>query len=323
LLAAAKEGYGTAFDKQYKNSLCIANMDYAASPFNAAQSDAATRAWLDTLVKAGLYSPAVEIPASDFQQAFAQYQATPELAKWRNGRSLCVAKGVEIADVTGIEKPAEQPLGRHGGPPTVLAAKATLVLKATDTAPWMATAEVREMVLGQLNGWAYKDAHLERVEVDYFGLRDGQWATGLAYKTELNQQYMAAQRGKKPGDGSTASASPGLFAGITSSLSNLFSFGGHPLTGTWRVDTDKMGAAMGMGSLNGLGGMVGNQMDMTFTHSTMEMGGQLVKCTFEVDGQRVKVMPEGQPAGLVFVMHGKDTAKVDMGLVQVEYKRVK
>jgi hypothetical protein len=262
------------------------------------------------------------VPATDVQQAFAQYQATPELAKWRKGHSLCAAQGVEISAVTEIQKPAEQSIGRNGGPPTVLAVNATFLLQTTATAPWMATAEVRDVVLGQLNGWTYQDAHLQRTETNVFGLRDGQWATGPAYAEELTQKYTATQQGMNPGDAVQSTARTGLFAGITASLSKLFSFGGHPLTGTWRMDSDKMGASMGIGSLKGMGGMMGNQLDMTFTSNTMEIGGQLVKCTFEVDGKRVKVMPEGQPAGLVFVLLDKDTAKVDMGLMQVEYKRV-
>jgi hypothetical protein len=64
-------------------------------------------------------------------------------------------------------------------------------------------------------------------------------------------------------------------------------------------------------------------MDMTFTSTSMEVGGQSIKATFEVDGKRVKVMPEGQPGGLIFVMIDSDTAKVDMGLMSVQYKRVK
>lgn len=322
LIAAAKDGYGDTFDKKYKNNLCIANMDYAANPFNAAQGDATTRAWLDALVKAGLYSPAVETLATDVQQAFAQYQATPELAKWRKGRSLCAARGVEIANVTEIQKPAEEPIGRNGGPPTILAVKATFVLQTTDTAPWMATAEVRDVVLGQLTGWTYQDAHLQRTETNVFGLRDGKWATGPAYAEELSRKYLATQQGKNPGDAATATADSGLFASISASLSKLFSFGGHPLNGTWRMDTEKMGEVMGIG-IGSLKGMKGGQMDMTFTSNTMEIGGQLVKCTFEVDGKRVKVMPEGQPTGLVFVMLDSDTAKVDLGLMQAVYKRVK
>jgi hypothetical protein len=320
LLAAAKAGFGDAFDKKYQSTLCIGNMDYAASPFNAAQGDTSTRTWLDALVKAGLYSPAVEIPAADFQQALAQYQPTPELAKWRKGRSLCAAHHVGIAEVSDIQKPAEGSITGGADSPKVLAVKASFVLQTTDTAPWMSTAEVRDAVLPQLQGWTYQDAHLQRVEPNSFGLREGKWATGMAYVAELEQQVKAARRGQKA-DGSTAAASPGLFSGIGASLSNLFSFGGHPLKGTWRMDAEAMGESMGVGK--GMGSVLGNQMDMTFTSTSMEVGGQSIKATFEVDGKRVKVMPEGQPGGLIFVMIDSDTAKVDMGLMSVQYKRVK
>lgn len=320
LLAAAKAGFGDAFDKKYQPTLCISNMDYAASPFNAAQADATTRTWLDALVKAGLYSPAVEVAAADFQPALAQYQPTPELAKWRKGRSLCAAHHVDIAEVTDIQKPAEESITGGADSPKVLAVKASFVLQTTDTAPWMATAEVRDVLLPQLSGWTYQDAHLQRLEPSQFGLREGKWATGMAYVAELEQQVKAARRNQKA-DGSTAAASSGLFSGIGASLSNLFSFGGHPLQGTWHMDAEAMGKSMGVGK--GMGDVLGSQLDMTFTRNSMEVGGQTVKATFEVDGKRVKVVPDGQPGGLVFVMIDSDTAKVDMGMMSVQYKRVK
>ena len=47
-----------------------------------------------------------------------------------------------------------------------------------------------------------------------------------------------------------------------------------------------------------------------------------MKCKFEVDGQGVKVVPEGRAASLIFVMQDKDTALLDMGVMKMRYKRV-
>lgn len=52
------------------------------------------------------------------------------------------------------------------------------------------------------------------------------------------------------------------------------------------------------------------------------MAGQSIKCKFEVDGKRVKVIPEGQAASLIFIMQDKDTASIDMGILKMQYKRV-
>lgn len=323
LLAAAKEGYGAAIGMQYKRELCLSNMNYGVTNFNVGERDQSTQTWLNNLVAAGLYSAPVPISSGGyFPETLLQYVATPELAKWRDGGRLCLAKGVDLTEVVGIEKPQEETVGRDasGDPAKLLTVKAQLVLQSTETAPWLANPEIQTEVLGQLNGWNYKDAKLQKQIPDTFGLRDGAWATGPAFKALIQKQYLLGQNGRNS-DANTAvnpGDSKGFFAGLSSTLSNLFSFGGHPLKGTWRMDTEPLGKLFGMGLPSGLG----LNANMTFTADAMEVGGQSIKCKFEVDGKRVKVTPEGQAASLIFVMEDQDTASIDMGIMTMKYKRV-
>ena len=138
LLAAAKAGYGDAMTAQSKRELCLSNMDYSVDKFNVGEYDRSTQAWLNTLVVAGLYSPPLAINSNGFfSGTLQQYVTTPELAKYREGRRLCVGKDIEIADVVEIEKPAEESLGRASGASKLLTVKAKLALQATSTAPWL------------------------------------------------------------------------------------------------------------------------------------------------------------------------------------------
>ncbi len=323
LLAAAKKGYGTAIDLQYKRELCLSNMNYGLTNFNVGERDQGTQTWLNNLVAAGLYSPAVPINSGGyFPETLLQYVATPELAKWRDGGRLCLAKGVSLAEVVDIEQPQEETIGRNanGDPAKLLAVKAQLVLQSTETAPWLEKPEIQAEVMEQLNGWNYKDAKLQKQIPDTFGLREGAWATGPAFKALIQKQYLLGQNGRNSDANAAVNQgdSKGFFAGLSNTLSNLFSFGGHPLKGTWKMDTEPLGKLFGMGLPSG----IGLNANMTFTADAMEVGGQSIKCKFEVDGKRVKVTPEGQAASLIFIMEDNDTASIDMGIMTMKYKRV-
>ena len=323
LLAAAKEGYGTTIGIQYKRELCLSNMNYGLTNFNVSERDQGTQTWLNNLVAAGLYSPAVPISSGGyFPETLLQYVATPELAKWRDGGRLCLAKGVDIVEVIEIEKPQEETVGRDakGNPAKLLAVKAQLVLQSTEAAPWLDKPDIQAEVLGQLNGWNYKDAKLQKQIPDTFGLREGAWATGPAFKASIEKQYLLGQNGRRNDANTTVNPSheKGFFAGLSDTLSNLFSFGGHPLKGTWKMDTEPLGKLFGMGLPSG----IGLNATMTFTSDAIEVNGQSIKCKFEVDGKRVKVTPEGQAASLIFIMEDNDTASIDMGIMTMKYKRV-
>lgn len=323
LLAAAKEGYGVTLSLQNKRELCLSNMNYGVTNFNVGENDQGTLTWLNTLVAVGLFSPAVPISSGGyFPQTLMQYTATPELTKWRDGSRLCLAKDVELVEVIEIEKPREETIGRNakGDPAKLLTVKAKLVLQSIDTAPWLEKADIQAAVLDKISDWEYKNAKLQKRMPDTFGLREGQWATGPQYKNSLQKQFLSNQRSSDNDreESSSSSAQQGFLSGLSSKLSNLFSFGGHPLKGTWKMDTKAMGKPFGMELPSGLG----LEATMTFTSDSLEVGGQSVKCKFEVDGNKVKVIPQGQMASLVFVMQDKDTASIDMGIMKMHYKRV-
>ena len=323
LLAAAKSGYGKTTTDAFKRELCLANTDYSKSTFNADQNDTTTQAWMNALVAAGLYSPPVTIESGGlFSRILLQYVATPELEKYREGSRLCLAKNVEIADVIDIGKPEEQSLGRNGGPPKILTVKTMLVFRSTNTAPWMEKPGVRDAVMAGMAGWEYKDKNLQKQVADSFGLREKRWATGSVYKADLEKIYSAAQRGQKIDEIErplSNAKNDGAFSGISSALSGMFSFGGHPLKGTWRMDAEGMGKSLGMNLPSGLG----LDSTITFTSNSLDVGGQSVKCKFEVDGDRIKVIPEGQATSLIFLMRDRNTATLDMGLIEMQYKRIK
>lgn len=306
LLAAAKAGYGKETTDRFKRELCISNIDYSKSTFNAGENDRRTLAWLNALVTAGLYSPPVVINSGGFfAQTLLQYVATPELANFRQGSELCVAKGVEIAEVTDIEKPEEQSINFKGKPLKIMAVKTNLVFKSLNTASWMEKPEVRDAVMATVDGWEYKDRALQKKVEDYFGLKDNKWTTGVAYKESLERQVKNAQRGKKTEDDEDSSGSAkSSSGGFAAKLSGLFSFG-NPLKGTWQ----------------GNAGFI--PMKITFTADAMETNGQSISVDFAVDGKRVKVTPKGTNTSTVFVLEDPDTLSIGDGAERVLLKRVK
>lgn len=315
LLAAAKAGYGKETSNRFKQELCISNIDYSQSTFNAGENDQSTKAWMNAMVAAGLYKPPVAISSGGlFEQTLHQYVATPELEKFRENKKLCVAKDVEISEVTDIKKPEEEFLGRNGGPPKVLVVEAKLLLKSLNTAPWMENSQVRDAVIANINGWEYKDKIFQKKIPDSFGLKENKWTTGSAYKEELEQQYRNAQRSNSSDnleEDNTAGES--VASGLGFRLSGLFTFG-HPLKGTWRT------AASTGGVLGNLPAGVGPTL--TFTADSMESMGHSTSVAFSVDGKLVKVTPKGQSSSLVFVMENSDTM-VAQALGGMRYERVK
>lgn len=306
LLAAAKAGYNKTQTGQYKRELCLSNMNYATSNINVAENDQGTQTWLNTLVSAGLFSPPNMISSGGyFPQNLMQYVATPELAKWRDGSRLCLAKDVEIAEVIEIEKPQEELLGRlpKGGDSKVLTAKAQLVLQATETAPWLDKEEIRTAALEKMSGWEFKNAKLQKQIPDTFGLREGKWTTGPVYKAELQKQVVMNQRAVERDESARSAANQGASADLGALISKIFSFGGHPMMGTWRRGEDET-------------------VQWTFTADTCDIESILLNCKFEVDGNRVKVRMKDGAMSLNFIMRDKTTAILDQGMGKVVFKRV-
>ena len=316
LLAAAKLGYGEALNRQGKQGLCLTNMEYSDKPFNAAQYDQRSQAWLDTLVLAGLYRPGTPITQSGyFGRTLIQYSPTPELKQWLDGGRLCVGKGIEVADVVDIRQPTQETLGKGADSATLQLVKAKIVLRAVDTPPWLDNAEVQGPVLARMSGWEYTAGKLHKQVDEVFGLQENQWKTGPAYGNGLQKQVAAARRAERDRAQSarTTPSSEGIFAG----LGQLFSFGGHPLQGTWRLDMGDSAEGQMAAGLLGMAGLA----EITFTRNAMEVGGESVQCKFEVDGQRVKVTPEGKSKSDIYKMRDKNTMVMGAGFSEVTYTR--
>jgi hypothetical protein len=176
------------------------------------------------------------------------------------------------------------------------------------TAPWLKDKELRRVVLPLLDGWDYAGNALGKKRQEWFGVRDGKWATGPAYKAELAAQYEPrAPRAAGP------APSAGAGAGLLASLKGLFHWpGANPLQGQWRMAQSRM---------FGVTLPAGLAPDITFTADSYDSGGLSVKAKFEVDGGKVRVTPEGEAAGIVFVMEGSDAMHIEQ--TGMRYERVR
>lgn len=300
LLAAAKSGYGPTAVAAQRRELCRSDLDYGKDHFLVSEWDRSTQDALNTLVAAGLYGQPERVQTGGFfAQSLLQYTPTPELAKYRDGQRLCLAKDVEIAEVTDIGSPAEQPMGAGPSAPKITMVRGTMVLRSIGTAAWLENPQVRDAVVAGLQGWEYRDHALQKRVPELFGVREGKWTTGPAYRAELDAHLRAASR-REPVSGAGTSSGAGLWA----SMQRMFDgFGSRsPLQGRWRMAGSSI---MGMELPEGLA------PDITFTKDRIEVGGSSTPVRFEVDGDKVRVTAEGQSTATVFVLQGSDAMLVE------------
>lgn len=130
LLALRKPGTKVAAPSP--DLLCLRNLPYQRHHIQVQPSDQTTRNWLDALVKAGLYAPAVEvIPEGLSRDTLLQYQTLPAINPWRRGGSLCIAQNwvLDAVAPNSIRKDASVQPPRY---------VASLVWRAEGVAPWLA-----------------------------------------------------------------------------------------------------------------------------------------------------------------------------------------
>ncbi len=297
LLASARSGWSEDELKGLRQQLCIDNTDYRINPFNVNPFDERTRAWLDTLVTAGLYSAPETIPNGDFGSELLQYQPTPELEKHRDGSRLCVASGVEFTAVENIT-----PLGEDNADRTT----AQVTVQAKGLAPWMNNPAVRDPMVNELNQWEWKDGALQRSIPMAFMLKDRQWVTGAAIQSEARQA--PARASSTDNEEASASSSSGSW---WNKLMSMFSFSSNPLHGTWRLQGAR---------IMGFDLPAGAAPNLTFNSDSVEVNGETVPVTYQVDGDHITVSFEGNRQDLVFVMHGKN--EMMMAGTGMRYQRV-
>ncbi len=90
------------------DSACLTNFPYATDPVYVANYDAATRNWLDTLVRAGVY--AGPTPNGPFQ---VRYTHGPQAAAYVRAGRLCLAQGPKLLQ-TSIRPASLQDLQAQG-----------------------------------------------------------------------------------------------------------------------------------------------------------------------------------------------------------------
>lgn len=118
---------------------CLRNFNYSANPVFVNAFDTQTQAWLNTLVKAGIYTAGRPVQNGFFQQI--RYAHGPNAPTFIRNGALCVASGVAIAEVRVMEPKAVQaelggrsPLFKSGLPPDWAVLKVRWQWK--DLAPW-------------------------------------------------------------------------------------------------------------------------------------------------------------------------------------------
>lgn len=298
LLASARSGWSENELKGLLQQLCIDNTDYRINPFNVNPFDERTRAWLDTLVIAGLYTAPETIPNGNFGAKLLQYHPTPELEKHRNGSRLCVASGVEFTAVDQITPMGEDNADRN---------TAQVTVQAKGLAPWMNNPDVREPMVKELNQWVWKDGALQRSIPMTFILKERHWITGTAIQTEAQQV---------PARASSANHEEALISSSSGSwwnnLLSMFSFSSNLLHGTWQLQGARV---------MGFNLPAGAAPNLVFNSNSVEVNGESVPVTYQVNGDRVTVSFKGNRQDLVFVMQGKN--EMVIAGTGMHYERVK
>lgn len=314
LLELTQAAYSESTLRAKMFELCLNNMNYGGAAVNVNPSDDRTREWMDLLAKAGVYSAAEEVTTGGFfVQQRLQYTAQPELAKWRRGSSLCLAKSVAVVDVVDIQPPKETPLSGKKDAPRMYVVKANAVFQAHDIPSWLSQPEVQVAVQARLGDWKLEGGQLRSVSEQQFAYHDGAWITGADMgkaATQLRNEAEKSGRGNAREEFASPSSSGGFFSG----LAKIFSFGGHPLVGTWRMDMSDTATA-------GLNMFTGNKIkQIEFTSDAVVIDGKSVKGRFDVQGDIVTVTLADESEFEVKLL-GKDAIELDMGMMSMKYKR--
>lgn len=281
--------------------LCVANLPYDRPQINVNERDVNTRTWMDALAAAGLYTPGVTVEGF-FQQSI-QYLPTSELAAWRRGARLCLAKAWSLHEIKGTSFTPEK-RGTH----TIY--RASAVWKADGTAPWLP-----EIPTGRWpRGLRVEAGSVFTESAHAFEVRDRRWVA-LTPADERRMQLDIVQAGRRRGDANAAAAEP---AGLFTAVTNWFGPSGaaHPLVGEWALDEN---TPMGMFAA----ALPFQNGHVIFGNDFTESGGERVKTRFDVSGDVVKVRHDNDVAVLQFRVKDKNTIVIDAGLIEIPLKRVR
>lgn len=303
LLPAYQTIFTDKLQRDSKRQLCIANLNYGQQKFNAGQNDTSTRNWMDALVLAGLYNPPVIVRGGSryYPQTLLQYVATPELAKWRDGNRLCVAKTVQAVDVIDISKPSQEQI-RFNDSSMSLVVKGKVVLQASDTANWLEKPDIRAAVLPEIPGWEYKAGKLQKEILVTFAIHDGKWVTQTELETIEERLFNAAEDAAMLVMDAIENHDGKWFSSLGEKISSLFSFGGNPLVGVWVSELPK-------------------GLTITVTNDSIENDGKIENCQFSKKDNHVTANCGQQQ--FVFEILAKDRIAMTQSGMQLVFKRVK
>ena len=217
--------------------------------------------------------------------------ATPELEKYRDGSRLCVASGVELTAVDGIQS--------SGKDNSLTLAQVTV--RSKGLAPWMSNVSVRDSIVNGLRKWEWKDGALQRQIEMSFLIQDRKWVTGSA----VQNGTLLPQVRALPNNAEQSTPTPNADSWWTK-LTSIFNFSSNPLHGTWRQQG---------GSIIGIELPAGISPNITFKSTSMEVSGTTLPVTYEINGDRITVILQGKGGKQVFVMQGKDEMVIEgMGI---------
>jgi hypothetical protein len=190
---------------------CLNNFDYSKNPVNVAIYDNGTKAWLNLLVNANIYSGPRRVTQSRgfFFEEFWQYEHGEAAAKAIKDKRLCFASGIAVDRVN------YQEINRQLPEPVVVG---NVTYRYVDQAPWSTTEEARQIGPSKL-------AETNELQI-FLRLKDGEWQ-----RSQLTPREMAELSGKQS---KASAASPGF-------IDQLFGmFKGNPaapILGKWRTTT--------------------------------------------------------------------------------------
>jgi len=272
--AAALQGPSSSGAVPSADLLCLANVPYDRPQINVDERDVNTRRWMDALASAGLYTAGS--PNEGLFQSSIAYTPTPELANWRRGARLCLARSWSVNEIKGDRFNPEKRGGR-----TI--ARASVVWKAEGAAPWLA-----RLPSGQwLPGVKADGGSLTMESSQLFELRNRGWiAATVADRGQLPLDVVPAG-GRGRNSGTTSAHENGIFAAVKKLVSGD---AGKTLDGTYADSTGLIEYTF--------------KDDGTMLASMKQQPVQC-GCTYKIDGDTVKLlMPYGGVLVLTLLQNG-------------------
>jgi len=222
---ASNATFGKAIDRillanpgLLREQYCLHNLDYSADTVLVGTADRRTQAWMGLLTEAGLYSGPETITTQHgfFTQTRLKFSKTEAGRKATHNNMLCIAEGLEVAEVLGFTPPEQ------GG--ETQASRVTVRLALRNPMPWTQTAQAR-----QLNQ-TLENAYSESARNSFvLMLQDGKWVP-ISESVLAQEQRRAHAQAREP---DRAQDGPGFLANLMA----LLGFGpANPILGVWSFE---------------------------------------------------------------------------------------